>query len=356
MHVTHKIYWDCTSVDQRLLMIEKFEAEYSSSMDVCSLERVCSMIVYVICRRSLIERQALIMHFDSNGSRNENRMSRFSQMNGIYEINSNHKPFFHIRLSFYFPFCPIIRFIFFFMFLLLDLSVIPERFIRCQYKYWHTALRRANTLKGKNIYVLKKGDNKVSFFKGDPKTDPKAHLFSTYSWKNHHTKEACWKTHGKPPNYGKLHLANAQNEDDIEPMIQGIKKLREEIEQPRRMISSTSLTYANLPLRVFGSVTYIHQSQNGLSKFTPRAIKVVFVGYSNTQKGYKFYNPRYQKFIVTINVTFDESKKHDLHIEILNENEVLKMIPVNFPTPPPPNRFGQNYYQRKPKIIRDTNE
>ncbi|CAA6670751.1 unnamed protein product [Spirodela intermedia] len=324
-------------------MIEKFEAEYSSSMDVCSLERVCSMIVYVICRSSkfhhhsvtmkkkpespmgtwisLIERPALIMHFDSNGSRNENRMSRFSQMNGIYEINSNHKPFLHIRLSFYFPFGPIIRFIFFFMFLLLDLSVIPERFIRCQYKYWHTALRRANTLKGKNIYVLKKGDNKVSFFKGDPKTDPKAHLFSTYCWKNHHTKEACWKTHGKPPNYGKLHLENAQNEDDIEPMIQG-----KEIEQPRRMISSTSLTYANLPLRVFGSVTYIHQSQNGLSKFTPRAITVVFV------------------------------EKHDLHIEILNKNEVLKMIPVNFPTPPPPNRFGQNYYQRKPKIIRDTNE
>ncbi|CAA6661654.1 unnamed protein product [Spirodela intermedia] len=209
----------------------------------------------------------------------------------------------------------------FFVFLLLDLSVLQERFIRCQYKYWRTALRR--------------------------------------------------KIHGKPPNYGKLHLANAQNENGVAPMIQGgasqdrstssqpseIGKLREEIEQLRSMISSTSFAHANLPLQVFESVAYIHQSQNGLSKFAPRAIKAVFVGYSNTQKGYKFYDPRHQKFIVTINVTFDESKKHDLHIEILKENEVPKMLPINFSAPPPPpNRFGRGYYQRKPKIIKDTHE
>ncbi|CAA6671538.1 unnamed protein product [Spirodela intermedia] len=211
--------------------------------------------------------------------------------------------------------------IFFFVFLLLGLSVIPERFIRCQYKYWCTALRRAKYL------CIKKGDSEVPFIKGDPKTDPKAHLFYTYCRKNRHTRKTCWKVHGKPPNYGKLHLANAQNEDGVEPMIYGgvsqdgstsskpleIEKLREEIEY----------------------VAYIHQSQNGLSKFAPRAVKATFVGYFNTQKGYKFYDPRYQKFIVRINVTFDE-KKHDLHIEILKENEAPEMIPINFSAPPPP--------------------
>ncbi|CAA7408641.1 unnamed protein product [Spirodela intermedia] len=101
-----------------------------------------------------------------------------------------------------------------------------------------------NTLKGKDTYVLKKGDSEVPFIKGDPKTDPKAHLFYTYCRKNRHTRKTCWKVHGKPPNYGKLHLANAQNEDGVEPMIYGgvsqdgstssepleIEKLREEIE------------------------------------------------------------------------------------------------------------------------------
>ncbi|CAA7407411.1 unnamed protein product [Spirodela intermedia] len=76
-----------------------------------------------------------------------------------------------------------------------------------------------NTLKDKDTSVLKKGGSKVPFIKGDPKTDPKAHLFCTYCRKNSHTRKTCWKIYGKPPNYGNLYFANAQNEDGVEPMI-----------------------------------------------------------------------------------------------------------------------------------------
>ncbi|CAA7406118.1 unnamed protein product [Spirodela intermedia] len=195
----------------------------------------------------------------------------------------------YISCNIYFPF---------FVFPLLDLSVMPERFIRRQYKYWRTALRRANALKGKDTSRFKKGDGKI---------------------------------HDKPPNYGKFHLVNAQNEDGVEPMIQGgasqdgftssqhleIEKLREEIRQLRNMISSTSLAHT--------------------SKHFPKRFHYSLGDYSNTQKGYKFYDPRSGKFIVTIYVTFDESKKQDLHVEILKEIEAPETIPA---PPPPPNRFG----------------
>ncbi|CAA7403904.1 unnamed protein product [Spirodela intermedia] len=120
------------------------------------------------------------------------------------------------------------------------------------------------------------------------------------------------KIHGKPPNYGKLHLANAQNEDGVAPMIQGgasqdgstssqpleIGKLREEIEQLKSMISSTSLAHQH----VFPT--------------------------DNNQ-------------VSSCDIPVPE--KHDLHIEILKENEALEMLPR-------PNRFGRGYYKRKQRF------
>ena len=63
-----------------------------------------------------------------------------------------------------------------------------------------------------------------------------------------------------------------------------------------------------LPHHIFGCVAYVHQSQPGVGKWSPRALKVAFVGYSNTQKGYKFYDPSSGRIIIAISVTFDDSK------------------------------------------------
>ena len=63
-----------------------------------------------------------------------------------------------------------------------------------------------------------------------------------------------------------------------------------------------------MPLHLFGCVAFIHQSQPGISKLEPRALKTSFVEYSNTQKGYKFYDKSSGRILVTLSATFDEKQ------------------------------------------------
>lgn len=51
------------------------------------------------------------------------------------------------------------------------------------------------------------------------------------------------------------------------------------------------------------------QSQN-VRKLDPRALKCVFVVYSPTQKGYKFYHPPIRRYFVSTNVTFREDESN----------------------------------------------
>ena len=62
----------------------------------------------------------------------------------------------------------------------------------------------------------------------------------------------------------------------------------------------------SLPKRVFGCECYVDLYLNQTNKLSPRAIKCVFVGYSNTQKGYKCYYPPGQRILVSLDVTFSE--------------------------------------------------
>ena len=62
-----------------------------------------------------------------------------------------------------------------------------------------------------------------------------------------------------------------------------------------------------LQLHIFRCVANVHQSQPGVGKWSSRALKVAFIGYSNTQNGYKFYDPSSRKIIIAISVTFDDS-------------------------------------------------
>ena len=59
-----------------------------------------------------------------------------------------------------------------------------------------------------------------------------------------------------------------------------------------------------LALQIFGCVSYVHLHNLHLDKLSPEALKCAFVGYSNTQKGYKCYHPLNQKVFVTKDVTF----------------------------------------------------
>lgn len=48
---------------------------------------------------------------------------------------------------------------------------------------------------------------------------------------------------------------------------------------------------SNLPLKVFGGTVFIHIHSHSQSKLDPGALKCVFIGYTPTEKGYKYYDP-----------------------------------------------------------------
>ena len=69
----------------------------------------------------------------------------------------------------------------------------------------------------------------------------------------------------------------------------------------------------DLPKGVFGYQCYVHLYPNQTNKLAPKSITCVFVGYSNTQKGYKYYYPTARKIITSRDVTFNELKRFYLH-------------------------------------------
>ena len=59
---------------------------------------------------------------------------------------------------------------------------------------------------------------------------------------------------------------------------------------------------------IFGCVCFAHLFETGMNKLSPRAIRCIFLGYSQTQKGYKCYDLVAKKRLVSADVTFFESE------------------------------------------------
>ena len=59
-------------------------------------------------------------------------------------------------------------------------------------------------------------------------------------------------------------------------------------------------------LKVFGYVTYAHMPNQLRKKIDDKAEKFIFIGYSHETKGYKLYNSKTKKVVVSRDVTFDE--------------------------------------------------
>ncbi|TYK27009.1 reverse transcriptase [Cucumis melo var. makuwa] len=88
----------------------------------------------------------------------------------------------------------------------------------------------------------------------------------------------------------------------------------------------------DVPLRVFGCTTYVHNHGPNPSKFTPRTQTCVFVGYPLHQRGYKCFHPSSRKYFVSMDVTFLEDQSIsptlvtipslDLHYTVLPTNQV----------------------------------
>lgn len=57
---------------------------------------------------------------------------------------------------------------------------------------------------------------------------------------------------------------------------------------------------------MFGCLCFVHNCVVGANKLDPRAIRVIFFGYSPIQKKYKCYDHRSGKWYVSKDVTFVE--------------------------------------------------
>ena len=83
-----------------------------------------------------------------------------------------------------------------------------------------------------------------------------------------------------------------------------------------------------LPPKVFGFESYVHLYPNQTNKLPSRTLKCVFVGYSNTQKGYKCYFPSDKRILVSKDVNFDERnifyKKN--HGKLENQDGELRLV------------------------------
>lgn len=86
-----------------------------------------------------------------------------------------------------------------------------------------------------------------------------------------------------------------------------------------------------MPLKLFGCVTYVHVQPGLRSKLDLRSIKCIFLGYSNSQMGYKCYSPANRRIYVTLDVIFDE--KHVFY-RTIEETEELKDSEYELPNLP----------------------
>ena len=62
-------------------------------------------------------------------------------------------------------------------------------------------------------------------------------------------------------------------------------------------------------LRIFGSTAFIHIPKVERQKLDLKSLKCFFVGYSLTQKAYRFWDPVSRKIKISRDVIFDEQLK-----------------------------------------------
>ena len=94
------------------------------------------------------------------------------------------------------------------------------------------------------------------------------------------------------------------------------------------MCFPTSQISMNLPLKIFYCITFIHVHNHNCGKFDPKAFKYIFVGYSSTLKGYKYFDPCTKRMFATMDVTFFETKSYFSHDHPQGENKRVDFIPI----------------------------
>ncbi|KAK4407356.1 hypothetical protein Sango_0316600 [Sesamum angolense] len=82
-------------------------------------------------------------------------------------------------------------------------------------------------------------------------------------------------------------------------------------------------------LRVFGSICYVHIPTEKRHKLEEKTEKGIFLGYSTQSKGYRIYNLKTKKLIISRDVEFDEDAMWNWDEEKIERQSV--MIPKETP-------------------------
>ena len=73
---------------------------------------------------------------------------------------------------------------------------------------------------------------------------------------------------------------------------------------PEEVWTGNAIDYSNL--RVFGCPTYVHVFSEERSKFDAKSRQCIFLGYLKGVKGFKLWDPKANKVVISRDVIFDE--------------------------------------------------
>ncbi|KAK4429806.1 Glutamate receptor 2.5 [Sesamum alatum] len=97
-------------------------------------------------------------------------------------------------------------------------------------------------------------------------------------------------------------------------------------------------------LRVFGSIAYTHVPDQKRTKLDDKSARYVFIGYDQSSKGYKLYNPSSRKIVISRDVEFDEEgvwkwndqNKNDRYSPFFDDEKEDMSQPITPPSTSPP--------------------
>ncbi|KAI0503926.1 hypothetical protein KFK09_014872 [Dendrobium nobile] len=110
-------------------------------------------------------------------------------------------------------------------------------------------------------------------------------------------------------------------------------------------------------LRVFGNISFVHVPDQKRRKLDKKYKKCVFVGYSESSKAYKLYDPITKKVVVNRDVRFEESltwdwlEKDNKEDAIIMRNSGTNLDDIEQQKPPQiPVRLGESFSNGMAKV------
>jgi hypothetical protein len=77
-------------------------------------------------------------------------------------------------------------------------------------------------------------------------------------------------------------------------------------------------------LRIFECIYFVHIKRH--DKFDKNALKIIFLGYSSKQKGYKYFNPIENKLHISRNVRFFENEPSFKEGDDINKRDFIPTL------------------------------